>query len=40
MDLDKGVTWDEARTYIIEVKGKFAGYEDWRMPPEKKRNPL
>ena len=36
MDLDKWVTWDEARTYIIEVnRKKFAGYEDWRMPTRK-----
>ena len=36
MDLDKWVTWDEARTYIIEVnRQRFAGYEDWRMPTRK-----
>jgi hypothetical protein len=36
MDMDKWVTWDEARTYIIEVNRKrFAGYEDWRMPTRK-----
>ena len=36
MDLDKWVTWEEARTYIIEVnRQRFAGYEDWRMPTRK-----
>lgn len=36
MDLDKWVTWEEAKTYVIELNRKqFAGYRDWRMPTRK-----
>lgn len=36
LDLDKWVSWDEAKTWIKEMnKDEFAGYTDWRMPTRK-----
>ncbi|MFQ5451674.1 MAG: DUF1566 domain-containing protein [Nitrospinaceae bacterium] len=33
LDLDREVTWDEARQYAKEMnQKKFAGNNDWRMP--------
>ena len=36
LDLDKWVTWQEAKVYIKELnQDQFAGYGDWRMPTRK-----
>ena len=36
LDLDKWVTWPEAKVYIKELnQDRFAGYTDWRMPTRK-----
>ncbi|MCF8721368.1 Lcl C-terminal domain-containing protein [Nitrospina gracilis] len=36
LDLDKWVSWDEAKTFVLELnKEEFAGHTDWRMPTRK-----
>lgn len=36
LDLDKWVSWGEAKNYIQDLnKTRFAGYQDWRMPTRK-----
>ncbi|MCA9482980.1 MAG: DUF1566 domain-containing protein [Nitrospina sp.] len=36
LDLDKWVTWQEAKVYVKELNHDlFAGYTDWRMPTRK-----
>ncbi len=36
LDMDKWVTWEEAKVYCLELnKSLLAGYDDWRMPTRK-----
>ena len=36
IELDKWVTWEEAKSYMMEInRVKFAGHKDWRMPTRK-----
>ncbi|QPJ60939.1 MAG: DUF1566 domain-containing protein [Candidatus Nitronauta litoralis] len=36
LDLDKWVSWEEAKTYIKDLnRDRFADYSDWRMPTRK-----
>ncbi len=36
LELDKWVSWDEAKVYVKELcRNKFAKFEDWRMPTKK-----
>ena len=41
LDLDKWVSWQEAKMYLDEVnKSRFAGFRDWRMPTRKEAQML
>jgi len=41
LDLDKWVSWEEAKMYLEEInKALFAGYSDWRMPTRKEAQSL
>jgi predicted GNAT family N-acyltransferase len=36
VDLDKWVSWDEAKNYVQQLnRARFAGYRNWRMPTRK-----
>jgi hypothetical protein len=36
VDLDKWVSWDEAKNYLHQLnRTRFAGYQNWRMPTRK-----
>ncbi len=41
LDLDKWVSWQEAKMYLEELnKSRFAGHSDWRMPTRKEAQML